>query len=68
MTAIRIRHEDDTEARHLGDVPFADLDTVIPTIRTWGVDGEEYEMSGQFRYPEVGDAFFEVVLNDPEGP
>lgn len=63
MSAVRIRHEDDIEARYLTDVPFAKLDTVIPTLRTWGIDGEDPELVGQFCYPIDGtDAYFEVII------
>lgn len=64
MTAVKIRHEDDAEANFLADVPFSDLDTVIPTLRSWGFEGEALEMSGQFVNTEFG-AYFEVILSDP---
>lgn len=64
MTTVKIRHEDDAEANFLADVPFADLDTVIPTIRSWGIEGEELEMSGQFVNTPFG-AYFEVILSEP---
>lgn len=62
MTAVRIRHENDTESRYLADVPFADLDSVIPTINSWGIESDQPTLVGQFVYPEVGNAYFEVVL------
>lgn len=66
MTEVRVRHVDDPHESSLGDVPFEDIESVIPTLKRWGVyAGEQYEdgMSGQFTVDESG-AYFEVVVGD----
>lgn len=68
MTAVRLRHEYDTASRYLGDVPFSELATVIPTLSSWSVsmDGEEADsFSAQFVYPveENANAYFEVIAH-----
>lgn len=65
MTEVRIRHEDDTEADSLGDVPFGEIDGVIDFLKRWGVidsggNAETNGLHGQFRVPDSGPAFFEV--------
>lgn len=62
MTAVKIRHENDPDAKYLADVPFDQLDTVIPVIKGWGLDGEEEDLSGQFVYGDLG-AYFEVIIH-----
>ena len=67
MTQIRIRHELDAKAQILGDVPLDQIDTVIPTIQSWGITTpySDYPegMFGQFVYTDTG-AYFEVVVSD----
>lgn len=66
MTDVRIRHEYDTEAQRLADVPFDQLDTIIPTLAAWGIANEEdAELAGQFVYSDLG-AYFEVIICVPE--
>lgn len=67
MTTVHIRHEYDTESHYLAEVPFLELDQVIPVIKAWGlsmaVDGsDEPDLYGQFVYPENRAAYFEVVI------
>jgi hypothetical protein len=63
VTAVRVRHENDIDAKYLADVPFDRLDTVIPTLTSWGIQNEQPELSGQFVYDVVGDAYFEVIIH-----
>ncbi len=62
MTAVYVRHEYDADAKYLADVPFEALDSVIPTIARWGIDGEQPELSGQFSCGEAG-VHFEVIIH-----
>lgn len=66
MTEVRLRHEDDGKAKTLGDVPFSDVDSVIPRIKEWGLYADEFidvdGLCGQFRYDESG-AYFEVAFS-----
>lgn len=69
MTEVRIRHIDEINGASLGDVPFADLDTVIPTLKSWGVnisgDGlvNNDDLTGSFEYDtRTDEAFFEVLI------
>lgn len=67
MTQVRIRSEYDADARVLGDVPFDQLSSVIPTIGRWGLstDGEVIDTDGlcaQFRYDDDG-CYFEVAFS-----
>jgi hypothetical protein len=66
MIDIRIRHQDYAESLRLGTVPFDQLDTVIPTIKGWGIDDYgTQDLTGQFVYrPDTSEAFFEVVINE----
>lgn len=65
MTAIFIRSEDWAEGARLADVPFDQLDTVIPTLKKWGLgDYEGADLSGQFVYDaERHAAYYEVVVS-----
>lgn len=68
MIEVRIRQESDSESLRLGEIPFDKLDTVIPTIKEWGITtpSSDYpEMFGQFVYGEIS-AYFEVILADGE--
>ncbi|WP_353107795.1 hypothetical protein [Gordonia sp. (in: high G+C Gram-positive bacteria)] len=68
MTEIRIRHELDLQAPVLGDIPLDQIDTVIPTIKRWGLTGDDGNinpdrLSGVFRYDAEGnEAYFEVMI------
>lgn len=70
MTEVRIRHEDQSrdEAGVLGDVPFADMESVIPMLKRWGVhDGSDTchdDMYAQFIHEEK-QAYFEVMYTTP---
>lgn len=73
MTEVRIRHEADTLSAHLTDVPFDQIDTVIPTLRAWGLnvygDNATDDMFGQFVLEEVSGsrkAYFEVIIGGAE--
>jgi hypothetical protein len=71
VTAVRVRHENDVDSRYLGDVPFGDLATVIPSLFSWSMslDGEEAgSFSGQFVYPlePRADAYFEVIVHEED--
>ena len=73
MTEIRIRHIDEPDGATLGDVPFGDIDNVIPQLQRWGVnlagDGtvDNSRLSGTFDYdPATGKAFFEVLIEGEE--
>jgi hypothetical protein len=70
VTEVRIRHATDANSRHLGDVPFSELDTVIPTLHRWGVadyDGM-VDFIGQFTYDDqTQTAYFEVIMEEIEG-
>ncbi len=63
MTAVHIRYDFEAKATYLADVPFDELDTVIPTIKVWSVHGEDLEMSAQFVIDDAS-AYFEVVLHE----
>lgn len=70
MTQIRIRHEDEPVGAILGDVPFADVDSVIRLLKMWGVkilaDGDyanHDEYSGEFVYDaDSREVYFEVEI------
>jgi hypothetical protein len=64
MTAVFIRSADWAEGAFLADVPFDQLDTVIPAIKAWGLmDEEDADLTGQFVYEaEKRKAYFEVVV------
>lgn len=68
MTEVRIRGEYDTDGQSIGNVPFDQLDTVIPFIKSWGLyagsDVDVADLCGQFVYAEGG-AFFEVIFSEP---
>lgn len=70
MTQVRIRRANDFIATQFADVPLDQIDTVIPTLISWGVfiDGSlviDDEISGQFVYdPTTKTTYFEVVLGD----
>lgn len=70
MTQVRIRHANDFTATQFTDVPLDQIDTVIPTLTSWGVfvDGSpviDDQISGQFVYePSSKTTYFEVVLGD----
>jgi hypothetical protein len=73
MTEIRIRHENDTDATRLTEVPFDQLHSIIPTLHVWGISVDYTEpimqgLTGQFVYlSDVGETFFEIVIhNDDE--
>lgn len=65
---IRIRHEDDTEAVPLAEVPFKPdaIDSIIETIARWGINANEQDydrsqLSGQF-IKDASGAYFEVFV------
>lgn len=69
MTQIRLRHLDASDPALLADVPFEDIDTVIPQLKMWGIriDGDGYvdrdTISGEFVYEaENGAAYFEITF------
>ena len=68
MTEVRLRHELDVASKPLGDVPFGQIETVIPTLKQWGLttsndaDVDADGLYGQFRHDESG-AYFEVVFS-----
>lgn len=66
MTAVFIRSEHWAEGAFLADVPFDQLDSVIPTILKWGLaDAEDDELSGQFVYDaEPRRAYFEILVSE----
>jgi hypothetical protein len=72
MTDVRIRHEHEARAHHLGDVPLATdaLEGVLATIRSWGITAHGYEIEpdlfGQFVIDDTG-AYFEVVVTADGG-
>jgi len=72
MTDIRFRTADGVAVK-VGDVPFDQLDSVIPTLKAWGVsdrDGTLLDtdgLSAQFVYDdERGEFFFEVISGGEE--
>lgn len=73
MTEVRIRHRDDHNAGHLGDVPLteAGLSEALRLVRTWGIftaqDGlETPDLSAQFVIGEDGAAYFEIIVGGDE--
>lgn len=67
MTAVYIRDENFAEGAHLCDVPLGDIDSIIPTIKGWGLADESTEdLYGQFVYDAGrGVAYFEIVVGAP---
>lgn len=63
MIEVRLYHMG--ASHHLADIPLDQIDTVIPTIKRWGVWADQYldteETCGQFVHGETG-AYFEVRL------
>lgn len=67
MIEVRIRSEQEVKAVHLAEVPFDKIGTVIPTLNDWGIGDHDGELSGQFVLDEeLGVAFFEIMLVDPD--
>lgn len=65
---VRIRHYYEPKARHLCTWPSTDLDSLIPTVRAWGIEGEPVfsdNLTGQF-VVDADAAFFELVIADAE--
>lgn len=69
MTEIRVRHELEAKGLYLADVPFDQINHIIPTLKSWGInDCEDHPLSGSF-VVEEDSAFFEVVIHaDEEDP
>lgn len=65
MTEVRIRHAADEIGVHLCEVDFADVNTVIPGLRSWGISGDFPELTAQFRVDDTC-AYFEVVIEDDD--
>lgn len=66
MIEVRIRYASEGDSKHLFTWPATELDSVLPLLRKWGVDGEyDQELAGQFHYDSSG-AYFEVIINDDE--
>lgn len=65
MIEVRIRVEKGTnKSTHLTEIPFDQLDSVIPALQEWGVSGAHDDLEniyGQFVVLEDG-AYFEVVV------
>jgi hypothetical protein len=68
MIEVRIRRSSEAEARHLTAAELDKLDTVIETVKGWGIqDLYDLEITGQFVIePDKKSAFFEVVVHDDE--
>lgn len=69
---VRIRNYMDADAVHFATVGWDQLDSVIPTIRSWGLytddlSENEVELSGSFRFGASG-AFFEVIVHEADVP
>lgn len=66
MTEVRIRHVDDQKAEFLADVPFSELDSVIPTLKYWGLYSNSVidpsTLCAQFQYSDDG-TYFEVQFS-----
>jgi hypothetical protein len=63
MIEVRLRYVDNPRAFRVMEVPFDQLDTVIPLLSSWGVscDGEDCtDLVGQFVVSDA-EAYFEVV-------
>lgn len=58
---VVMRHEDDTEAKPVGECSSADLDDLCDLVRRWGTYPEGVSASGQFN-AYVG--AFEIILHD----
>lgn len=68
MTDVRVRHEDQNwhEAVHLTDVPFDQIEFVIPMLERWAIAGhEDKDLSGQFVLLPSG-MFFEVTIHEAD--
>lgn len=70
---IRLRAATETRSAHLTNIPLDQLDTVIPTIQSWGIASAEGDpadlngLSGQFVYDATTNvAYFEVLIGDDE--
>jgi hypothetical protein len=68
MTEVRLYDSTEGGFTSLGDVPFNALDSVIPSIRQWGLARETGSrfidtdtLSGNFRVDDTG-AYFEVTF------
>lgn len=68
MTEVRIRHINEAESAHLGEVPFtADaLSDAITLVQSWGVsvDGEDANGTVGQLVIDGRRAYFEVVVGD----
>lgn len=65
---VRIRRASDTASSYLLDVDMEDLVSVIPMLKTWGIEGEDdLELSGQFVVANPDkNSYFEVVVSDAQ--
>jgi len=71
MTEIRIRDFDYPDGVSLGEIPFTQVDDVLPTLKKWGINmpGDGFidieRLSASFDYdPDKGTAVFEVMINE----
>lgn len=74
MIEVRIRNAEDAEATiRLCTWPADNLDTLLPTLRSWGVlnangvrhSGTDADITGQFVVDNES-AYFEVVIHDKD--
>jgi len=66
MTEVRVRHAEEYITASLGDVPFLELERVIPLLRRNGIvfngdclDGDDF--CGEFKFDHTG-IYFEVLV------
>lgn len=67
MIEVRIRLASRTDPIRLCEWPSDQLDTLIPTIEQWGLQGDNAgkDLTGEFVMTDT-DAFFEVIVWDEE--
>lgn len=68
MIEVRVRLEDDSESVHLCDVPFAEVETLIPTLQRWGgiCPFEDRDLTGQFWLIPERDIYFEIIVGNSD--
>jgi hypothetical protein len=72
MLEVRIRHEMDATSSHLADISFKDVDEILPTLKSWGVEpAVNHGLSGQFVVDAEDErfgprAYFEVIIHSDD--
>lgn len=60
---VRIRYDYEVESALLCEAPLDRLDDVLPTVKRWGINGDNLSLCGQIAYDDTRrEAYFEVII------